>query len=54
MSLICMIEQNTASGSNVNITTKVIQYTKFRVCTIAWNGIETCKLAASSYSKICR
>ena len=28
---------------------KVIQYTKFRVCTIAWNEIENSELAASSY-----
>ena len=32
---------------------KVIQYNKFRVCTIAWNGIKTSELEASLYTKIC-
>ena len=36
------------------VTPKVIQYTKFWVCKIAWKGIESSDLPASSYTEIYR
>ena len=39
---------------NLGVIIEVIWYTLFHICTIVWDGIETCELAASLHTKICR